>query len=53
VYVLCKSAVKNVARFYEAAFGLVLNGFLFVFPQANLYNAARLAGRVSFEIISK
>ncbi len=50
---LCKSAVKNVARFYEATFGLVLKGFLFVFPEANLYNAARLAGRVSFKVIFK
>lgn len=31
----------------------VLPGFLFVFPESNLYNAARLAGRVSLKVIFK
>ena len=48
---LRKSAVKYVAIFYCCNLGAVLWGFLFVFPEANLYNAARLAGRVSFEVI--
>lgn|GEM_PF-6557003 len=53
INVLCKSIVKYVAIFYYGRLVVVLRGFLFVFPEANLYNAARLAGRVSFKVILK
>jgi hypothetical protein len=51
IKVLCKSGVKYAALFCCGDMEEVLRGFLFVFPKANLYNAARLAGRVSFEVI--
>jgi hypothetical protein len=50
---LCKNIVKNTAIFYCANLVGIQHGFLFVFPEANLYNAARLAGRVSFGVIFK
>lgn len=50
---LRKNIVKSVAIFYCAALVGILHGFLFVFPESNLYNAARLAGRVSFKVIFK
>jgi len=53
INVLCKNIVKYEAIFYYGHLAVVLQGFLFVFPEANLYNAARLAGRVSFKVILK
>lgn len=53
INVLCKSIVKYASIFYCGNLVGVLSGFLFVFPEANLYNAARLAGRVSFKVIFK
>jgi len=53
INVLRKSVVKYAAIFYYGNLAGVLAGFLFVFPEANLYNAARLAGRVSFRVIFK
>jgi hypothetical protein len=51
INVLCKNIVKCSAIFYCATLTGILHGFLFVFPEVNLYNAARLAGRVSFKVI--
>ncbi len=53
INVLCKNIVKNAAIFYCADLVGIRHGFLFVFPESNLYNAARLAGRVSFKVIFK
>lgn len=53
INVLCKNTVKSAAIFYCTSVMGILHGFLFVFPESNLYNAARLAGRVSFEVIFK
>ncbi len=53
INVLCKNIVKSAAIFYCAGLVGILRGFLFVFPESNLYNAARLAGRVSFKVIFK
>lgn len=50
---LCKNVVKSAAIFCCDDLAGFRHGFLFVFPEANLYNAARLAGRVSFKVIFK
>lgn len=51
INMLCKKTVKFVAIFCCGNLVGIPRGFLFVFPEVNLYNAARLAGRVSFEVI--
>jgi hypothetical protein len=53
INVLCKNIVKSAVIFFLACVKGILHGFLFVFPESNLYNAARLAGRVSFKVIFK
>ena len=50
---LRKNSVKRGLVFCGAYISELIAGFLFVFPEANLYNAARLAGRVSFKVIFK
>jgi hypothetical protein len=51
INMLRKNIVKSDVIFYCASSVGIRYGFLFVFPEANLYNAARLAGRVSFKVI--
>jgi hypothetical protein len=53
INMLCKKVVKSMAIFYCGHLVGILHGFLFVFPETTLYNAARLAGRVSFKVILK
>lgn len=44
---LRKKLVKSLKALSALYMRCLIRGFLFVFPEVNLYNAARLAGRAA------